>query len=136
MRLVTVARRILLGFAGLIAAVAAGVVGLGYLLSKSTWRGPKSGHFDGRRFFTPGAPRLDARFSKLLRFLATRKPERWPAFQKMPCGPRPPARVPDGALRVTFVNHASVLVQVDGVNLLTDPIWSERASPFSLVGPK
>jgi L-ascorbate metabolism protein UlaG (beta-lactamase superfamily) len=131
-----VVRRILFGLVGLVAAAAAAIVGLGYLLSKSTWRGPKSDHFDGRRFFTPGAPRLDARLANLGRFLATRKPEPWPAFRKLPYGPKPPARVPDGALRVTFINHATVLIQLDGVNLLTDPIWSERASPFSFAGPK
>jgi len=39
-------------------------------------------------------------------------------------------------MRVTFINHATTLIQTDGVNVLTDPIWAERASPFSLVGPK
>ena len=96
----------------------------------------KSNHFDGRRFFTPGAPRLDARFSKLVRFLATRKPERWPTYREEPPGTRPLARVSEGELRVTFVNHATVLLQLDGTNLLTDPIWSERASPFSFAGPR
>jgi L-ascorbate metabolism protein UlaG (beta-lactamase superfamily) len=100
------------------------------------WRGPKSDHFDGRRFFTPGAPRLDARFTKLARFLATRKPERWPAYREEPPGPRPLAQVSGGALRVTIVNHATVLLQLQGVNLLTDPIWSQRASPFSFAGPR
>jgi L-ascorbate metabolism protein UlaG (beta-lactamase superfamily) len=131
-----IARRLVIGVAGLVAALAAAIVGLGYLLSTSTWRGPKSDHFDGRRFFTPGARRLDARLAKLVRFLATRKPEPWPAFRKLPYGPRPPARIADGALRVTFVNHATVLIQLDGVNLLTDPMWSERASPFSFAGPR
>jgi len=129
------ARRILLGLAGTIGLLAAGIAALGYLLSKGTWRGTKGDHFDGRRFFTPGAPRLHARFSKFLRFLATRKPERWPRFREEPPGPRPPTRGPDGALRVTFVNHATVLVQRDGVNVLTDPIWSKRASPFPWAGP-
>lgn len=49
-------------------------------------------------------------------------------------GPAPPRRVAD--LRATFVNHATVLVQMNGVNVLTDPVWSERVSPFSWVGPK
>src|SRR4029078_11775262 len=102
---------------------------MGDARSKGPWRGPRSDHSDVRRFFTPGVPRLEAHFSKLLRFLATRKPERWPRFREEPPGPRPPARVTDGALRVTYVNHATVLVQMDGVNLLTDPIWSKRASP-------
>lgn len=39
-------------------------------------------------------------------------------------------------MRVTFVNHATVLLQMDGVNILTDPIWSERCSPVSFAGPK
>ncbi|HEY0722403.1 MAG TPA: MBL fold metallo-hydrolase, partial [Pyrinomonadaceae bacterium] len=38
--------------------------------------------------------------------------------------------------RVTFVNHATVLIQTGGLNILTDPIWSERASPFTWAGPK
>ena len=37
---------------------------------------------------------------------------------------------------VTWVGHATVLVQVGGMNLLTDPIFSERASPLSFLGPK
>ncbi len=36
----------------------------------------------------------------------------------------------------TWVGHATVLVQLRGVNILTDPIWSERASPFTFTGPK
>jgi N-acyl-phosphatidylethanolamine-hydrolysing phospholipase D len=36
----------------------------------------------------------------------------------------------------TWVNHATMLVQLRGLNILTDPIWSERASPFSFAGPK
>lgn len=37
---------------------------------------------------------------------------------------------------VTWIGHATFLVQMDGVNFLTDPIWSERASPLSFAGPK
>ncbi len=39
-------------------------------------------------------------------------------------------------LRVTFVNHATVLLQIAGVNVLTDPIWSRRASPLPFAGPR
>jgi len=48
----------------------------------------------------------------------------------------PPLRVPDSTLRVTYVGHATVLLQTQGLNILTDPIWSERASPLSFAGPK
>ena len=41
-----------------------------------------------------------------------------------------------GAATVTWVGHATLLVQLDGVNVLTDPHWSTRASPFSFAGPR
>lgn len=40
------------------------------------------------------------------------------------------------ATSATWINHATVLVQLRGLNILTDPIWSERASPLSFAGPK
>ena len=39
-------------------------------------------------------------------------------------------------LRVTLVNHSTVLLQWGGLHILTDPIWSERASPFGWIGPR
>ena len=41
-----------------------------------------------------------------------------------------------GTPTVTFVGHATLLIQLDGVNVLTDPQWSERASPLSFAGPR
>jgi len=46
-------------------------------------------------------------------------------------------RAPDPAIPlVTWVGHATLLVQVGGVNVLTDPQWSDRASPLSWAGPR
>ena len=39
-------------------------------------------------------------------------------------------------LRVCFVGHATFLLQGGGLNILTDPVWSERASPFGFAGPR
>lgn len=39
-------------------------------------------------------------------------------------------------LEVVFINHASFLIQIEGVNIVTDPIWSKRTSPVSFIGPK
>jgi L-ascorbate metabolism protein UlaG (beta-lactamase superfamily) len=66
--------------------------------------------------------------------MATRKPGPWRPYADAPPGPPPPARV-DG-LRATFVNHATVLVQIDGLNVLTDPVWSDRTSPIGWAGPR
>lgn len=45
-----------------------------------------------------------------------------------------PAAAPD-QLRVTWVGHATFLLQTGGLNILTDPMWSRRASPFRVMGP-
>lgn len=37
---------------------------------------------------------------------------------------------------ITWIGHSTLLIQVDGMNILTDPIWSERASPIQFAGPK
>jgi hypothetical protein len=61
----------------------------------------------------------------------------WRDFVDDPPGEPPPRRVEGpGALRATFVGHSTVLLQLDGLNVLTDPIWSERASPVAFAGPK
>ena len=43
---------------------------------------------------------------------------------------------PQSNLRVTWLGHASLLIEIDGKRFLTDPVWGERASPFSFAGPK
>ena len=48
---------------------------------------------------------------------------------------RPVGRVDDG-MRATMVGHAALLVQAAGINILTDPVWSDRASPFRRIGPR
>jgi N-acyl-phosphatidylethanolamine-hydrolysing phospholipase D len=45
-------------------------------------------------------------------------------------------RATDGALRATWVGHSTTLLQLGDVNVLTDPMWSERASPLSWAGPR
>ncbi len=45
-------------------------------------------------------------------------------------------RATDTGLRATWLGHSTVLVEIDGVRLLTDPVWGQRASPSQLAGPK
>jgi L-ascorbate metabolism protein UlaG (beta-lactamase superfamily) len=45
-------------------------------------------------------------------------------------------RAPATRLTLTWVGHASLLLQIDGLNILTDPMWSERASPVRFAGPR
>jgi len=90
-------------------------------------------HFRNGRFLNPGAP--EHGFRDLLRWIRNRKPGPWPAWIPSTPGPPPPAAVHGSDLRVTFINHSTVLLQTAGHNLLTDPIWSRRASPVSFSGP-
>lgn len=43
---------------------------------------------------------------------------------------------PDSGLRATWLGHSTVLLEIDGYNVLTDPVWGPRASPFRFLGPK
>lgn len=95
-----------------------------------------SDHFDGRRFFNPNGKKARSLGDVLLWKLRSRA-EPWPRDVMGPVAQaKPPLTAKQGELRATFVNHATVLLQVDGCNILTDPIWSKRASPVHWAGPK
>jgi len=98
-------------------------------------RGPVTDHFDGQLFFNrdAGAGRGLADF---LRWQRTRQAAQWPAWVENRAAPQLPAQLALGELAFTFVNHITFLVQFRGLNLLTDPVWSERVSPVQWTGPK
>jgi L-ascorbate metabolism protein UlaG (beta-lactamase superfamily) len=103
------------------------------------YAGPISDHFDGVRFFDPyGASPKSRR--DLWRWLVDRQRRgtraKWPAWAPSPYADCPPARVEGATLRISYIGHASFLVQTAGRNILLDPVWSKRASPFRLIGPK
>jgi len=125
--------RIPLVLAGLSAAAGAAVVAGGCALSAPRYHGPLSDHFDGERFRSLDPAATDRGF---LRWILNRDRGPWRDWVDAPYAPKPAERVAGGELRVTFVNHSSVLLQMDGVNVLTDPVWSERVSPFRFVGPR
>src|SRR5580658_7541920 len=91
-------------------------------------------HFDGKRFYNPDAPQARG-FLEVLRWKLTSRPEPSPSFISDVEQSIPPRRVEGDRLRVTLVNHSTVLLQQRGFNILTDPIWSERASPLAWIGP-
>jgi L-ascorbate metabolism protein UlaG (beta-lactamase superfamily) len=106
-------------------------------LNRIYYRGPATDHFDGERFFNPG-PRDEPDRAAARGFFTGRfrgAYAKWP--ENVAVQPTvPPAKVKGAEMRVTWIGHATVLIQTQGLNILTDPVWSERASPFSFVGPK
>ena len=102
-----------------------------------TYSGPISDHFDGLHFFDPdGSP--PKALSDLLRwqFDSDRRRAKWPVWAPSPFADTPPASVSGAKVRLSFVGHASWLIQAAGLNILLDPVWSMRVSPFSFAGPK
>src|SRR5215470_1108722 len=89
--------------------------------------------FRWTRFFNPGQPSTDRGLVDILRWRLTSAAAHWPKSVAVTTA-KPAGRV--SGLRITMVGHASTLIQVARANILTDPVWSERAGPVSFVGPK
>ncbi len=103
--------------------------------SAPRYRGMASDHFDGKRFRNESRVEHAKRWD-VAKWLATRRPGPWPRVTEALQGPPPPERVSGANVRVTFVGHATTLIQTGGLNILTDPVWSERVSPVSFAGPR
>ena len=91
-----------------------------------------SDHFDGRRFVNPtgnsGQP-----LSKVQRML--REPRTpWPTAVDV--RPQVPPALNGAAAAVTFIGHATFLIQTAAGHILTDPMYSQRASPIRWLGPR
>jgi L-ascorbate metabolism protein UlaG (beta-lactamase superfamily) len=103
------------------------------MCASSRWAG------DGFRNVHPIAPGLrDAGAAKptLSEFLCG-------GPRRVPRGPLPAfdpraawAKPPDTGLRATWLGHSTVLIEIDGLRVLTDPVWGPRASPSRIAGPK
>ncbi len=102
----------------------------------STHPGPVTDHFDGKHFFTPGTSKSSSPIGYLWRRL-TNPPPDWPQAVPSPANlPALSPRVSAKEARVTYIGHATLLIQVAGLNILTDPVWSQRASAVQWLGPK
>ena len=104
-------------------------------VARDWWRGPVTDHFDGARFRNLGPPPQFHGRRDMLRWKMTSKAAVWP--KSVSVTPVAPAeRIEGAALVVTVIGHVTMLVQTQGLNILTDPVWSDRASPFQWAGPK
>lgn len=96
---------------------------------------PPSDHYDGELFFNPSGA-INKTVLDLMKWRLFGQRARWPAEVKNTASPRVVARAAVGELHLTFINHSTFLIQVDGLNILTDPVFSSRVSPFRRIGPK
>ena len=127
-------RRVLATLTGAAAAIGVPSIWMTYM---KTYDGPVSDHFDGLHFFDPdGSPPKSLGEVLRWQFGGRRKREVWLEWAPSPHADTPPPRVEGDKVRLCFVGHASWLIQTGGLNILVDPVWSMRASPFSFAGPK
>jgi L-ascorbate metabolism protein UlaG (beta-lactamase superfamily) len=112
-----------------------GLIFVGWIFSAPAYHGPVSDHFDGKKFFNPGG--MEAKgFKDLMKWLSNRQQGEWKELKDTEFGPPPAEKVEGDSIVVTFVNHSTFLIQTQGLNILTDPVWCERASPVPFAGPK
>ena len=98
------------------------------------YRGPVTDHFDGKKFVNPGQTEHSA--GGLLKWLLHRDKGPWPKQPDAYVGNWPATRITGDSVVLTFVNHATFLIQTGGLNILTDPVWSKRVGPTSWLGIK
>lgn len=113
------------------------VLGIGFWTSAPGYQGEKNDHFDGTKFLN--GPGYEEKTSTDLRkWLFTRKPGEWNELieEDITYGEQPADRIVDSTQVITYINHSTFLIQTDGLNIITDPVYSKRVSPFSFAGPK
>ncbi|SHF17154.1 L-ascorbate metabolism protein UlaG, beta-lactamase superfamily [Fodinibius roseus] len=108
------------------------------LISAPRYKEGASDHFNGKKFVNPNT--LDAHhYGDVLKWWFSGNDKGlWHKLteEDLTAAPKPDPAVHRKELHVTFINHATFLLQFDGLNILTDPIWSHRASPYQWIGPR
>lgn len=99
-----------------------------------SYRGPVTDHFNGKKFFYPGEEHKKVYpnytlFTLMIAILNHPWPKKIPEI-RYSTAPNYPKD-----LKITYINHSTVLIQSNSVNFLIDPIYSYRASPFQWIGP-
>jgi L-ascorbate metabolism protein UlaG (beta-lactamase superfamily) len=127
-------RRRLLKFLGLpaLATFLGGAYAARARAGNPYYSGPVTGNFDGLRF--SDGREITKGFREFFRWQLEGGRESWPATFPTPPQDVPPSKVE--GLRVSHIGHATFLIQVAGLNIITDPVYSERASPFQFAGPR
>ncbi len=102
------------------------------ILASPQWRGRAFGNTHSvSSGFTPGIER------PTLREFICGGEDRVPGSALPLVDPVPAWRsTPSSGLRITWLGHSTLLVEIDGARILTDPVWGERASPLAFAGPR
>jgi L-ascorbate metabolism protein UlaG (beta-lactamase superfamily) len=108
---------------------------IGFFLSTPGYKGPATDHFDGKKFRNLNGVEAKG-FKDIFKWLREgRSPRVWKE-NLTPSTPFDGEESKMGECRISFINHSTFFIQIDGLNILTDPVWSKHASPFQFAGPK
>jgi L-ascorbate metabolism protein UlaG (beta-lactamase superfamily) len=94
----------------------------------------QSEHFRDGQFHNPKSHAKS--FWSFLKMRMSTDYAEWPEWVDSQPGRIEQERVYGAEIHITHINHSTVLIQTEGLNILTDPIYSERCSPVSWAGPK
>jgi L-ascorbate metabolism protein UlaG (beta-lactamase superfamily) len=121
---------------GTISSVPILVIFIGKVIAAPKYKGAVSDHFDGEKFFNPSG--LNSKeFGDVIKWQREKREKGvWHPIKDFQYGEKPTPSVLHENLRVTYIGHSTVLLQFDGLNILTDPVWYERCSPVQWAGPK
>lgn len=113
-----------------------GIFFLTLILSGAAMSGPysKSDHYDGKKFHNPGENDLKSLW-QVLKWKLTADTVKWPDHVPNKNYPFRPLGTNE-KMSASFINHATFFLQFPGLNVLTDPVYSERVSPLTWIGPK
>jgi L-ascorbate metabolism protein UlaG (beta-lactamase superfamily) len=119
-------------FFGALVIFCMSAIALGWFFAAPGHSGALSENFDGKYFHNE--VEVHNGLITIFRWLIFRKPGAWTRITNKSY--EKPVDNMYNKYRITFVNHSTMLIQVAGINILSDPIWSERCSPVSFAGPQ
>jgi len=128
--------KIMLWIISLLFIAAVTITSAGWMVSKPGYKGPTSDHFNGTTFENSGNVPSKS-FFDVMKWYLQRDQGEWVEIpeQEVTFAEKPADNITKGMV-ITYVNHSTFLIQAAGVNILTDPVWSDRVSPVSFIGPK
>lgn len=106
------------------------------LLAAPKYNADNSNHFDGSKFVNPNDAGTHHYGDVLKWWLSGNDKGYWEKHTNGEVDQFSPAEENAKNPSITFINHATFLIRINGQNILTDPIWSNRASPYQWIGPK
>lgn len=129
-------KKIMMWILGVVAVFVGLMLVIGISISEPGYDGKTSANFDGKKFINEGNVSSKTLWD-VLKWQLSNEPGEWRVIteEEAPYGVKPVEINPDSSVIITYINHATFLLQTEGKNILTDPVYSYRVSPFSFAGP-